>query len=296
MQTDSKLHVQKENRSLIVANLQAGFTVDCLIDTRSSDVSVFEVTWSRGLKDESPVIIFHTRHDGTLHSAMSDKELLFGHPSPTHYKLSVPNIRPSDVGLYRCHVVEWIQTAPNHWRRIGEDTSGDLSVSLEPEDKEKEITFTMSTTDRRLDIKEGDSFELTCSLNDMKEDPTLRYTLSWVFNSLKSSSGISLMEYLNDGLLEYHEENQRRKNRFIFSRPSLSAFRLVVLNSDRDDDVGQYYCMIHQYQLNCDGTWKQTASVKSGVTTVNVHNIGQQIYFLFVLRSASAFLCTFIWF
>ncbi|XP_056610571.1 immunoglobulin superfamily member 2 [Triplophysa dalaica] len=274
---DSKLHVQKENRSLNVANLQAGFTVDCLIDTRSSDMSVFEVTWSRGLKDESPVIIFKTSRDGTLHSAMSDKELLFGHPNATHYKLSVPNIRPSDVGLYRCHVVEWIQTAPNHWRRIGEDASGGLSVSIEPEDEEKEIKFTTNTTDRRLDIKEGDSFELTCSLNVLKEDPTLRYTLSWVFNSLKSSSGISLLEYLNDGRLEYHEENKRRKNRFIFSRPSLSAFRLVVLNSDRDDDVGQYYCMIHQYQLNCDGTWKQTTSGKSGVTTITVHNIESKL-------------------
>lgn len=251
--------------------------MDCLIETQSSDMSVFEVTWSRGQKDERPMTIYTASRDGTLHSAVSDKKLLFGHPSATQYKLTVPNINPSDVGLYRCHVVEWVQTAPNHWRRIGEDTSGELSVSVETEDKPKEITFTIDTTEKHLNIKEGDSFELACSLSVEKEDPTLRYTLHWVFNSLKSASGISLLQYLNDGLLEYHVENKQRNDRLRFSRPSLGAFHLVVLNSDTGDD-GQYQCMIDQYQLDCDGTWKQITSGKSGVTTVNVQSIGEQIY------------------
>ncbi|XP_051997850.1 immunoglobulin superfamily member 3-like [Xyrauchen texanus] len=274
---ESKLHVQKEHRSRNITNLQAGFTMDCVIDSRSSDISVFEVTWSKGQRGERPVIIFNASRDGTLHSAISDKDLMFRRPRATHYKLTVPNIIPSDTGTYHCQVVEWIQTTTNNWRRIGEDKSGELSVHVETEDRQKEVTFTIDRTDKHLDIKEGEQFELECSLDIVKEDPTLHYSVSWLFDSLKSTSQISLLTYSYDGRLQYHLENEQFKDRLRFSRPSTGTFHLILLNSDTADS-GSYQCKVDQYMLSCESKWKQTVSAQSGSTIVNVSSIESKLH------------------
>ncbi|XP_052422278.1 immunoglobulin superfamily member 2 isoform X2 [Carassius gibelio] len=270
---ENKLQVNKEEKSLTITNLQAGFTIDCVIKSRSSDTSVFEVTWSRGLINERPVIIFNASRDGTLHSAIDDKELVFGRPSAMRYKLTVPNVKPTDTGLYHCQVVEWIQTAANKWRSIGQDISGKISVHVDTEDQQKNVSFTMDKEDNNLDIKEGEKFDLECSLNVEKDDPTHHYSLRWVFNRPGSTSGIPLLSYSHDGRLQYHTEYQDRLH---FSRPNSDTFHLAVLNSDKADS-GSYQCRVEQYQHDCYGQWKQMARAQSGTTTVTVRSIESKL-------------------
>ncbi|XP_077096165.1 immunoglobulin superfamily member 2-like isoform X1 [Siphateles boraxobius] len=141
---ESKLHVKKENRMLNITDHQAGFTVDCDIDSQSSDKSTFEVTWFK-VQEEGPVAIFTARRDGTLHSAIGDKQLVFGRPLATHYKLTVQQIQPTDVGQYYCRVEEWLPTADN-WRKFVSDKSGELSVHVHTEgDPEKSIDWLITT-------------------------------------------------------------------------------------------------------------------------------------------------------
>uniref|UniRef100_A0A673I9X7 Ig-like domain-containing protein n=1 Tax=Sinocyclocheilus rhinocerous TaxID=307959 RepID=A0A673I9X7_9TELE len=251
---EDKLHVHKEEQSLNITSLQAGFTIDGVIESRYSDAAVFEVTWSRSQRNEQPVIIFNVSRDGTLHSGIVDKDLVFGHPSAMNYKLTVPNINPTDTGLYHCQF----------WRRIGEDKSGELSIHVDTKEKQKEDSFAMDRTDKNLDINEGDQFDLECSLDVGKEDPT------------------------------HHYENQQLKDRLRFSRPTSDTFHLAVLNSDTADS-GSYQCRVEQYQLDCKGQWKQTAHAQSGSTIVTVCSIGNtSIYISFTLSLLSAFEVT--WF
>ncbi|XP_050957001.1 LOW QUALITY PROTEIN: immunoglobulin superfamily, member 3-like [Labeo rohita] len=127
-----KLHVQKENRTFNITDHQTEFTVDCIIDSQSSDKSAFEVTWFKVQEEEGPVTIFTARRDGTLHSAVSDKNLLFGRPRATHYKLTVPQINPTDMGQYYCQVEEWLVLA-NTWKKLASDKSGELSIYVHTE-------------------------------------------------------------------------------------------------------------------------------------------------------------------
>uniref|UniRef100_A0A673GRV1 Prostaglandin F2 receptor negative regulator-like n=1 Tax=Sinocyclocheilus rhinocerous TaxID=307959 RepID=A0A673GRV1_9TELE len=274
--TTNNLHVHKEEQSLNISNLQAGFTIDCVIESRSSDASVFEVTWSRGQRNEGPVIIFNASRDGTLHSAIDDKDLVFGHPSAMHYKLTVPNVNPTDTGLYHCQVVEWIQTAANKWRKIGEDMSGKISVHEDTEERQKNVSFAMDKNGKYLFIKEGEQFDIECSLDVGKEDPTHHYSLRWVFNRPESTSGIPLLSYSYDGRLQYHTENQ---DRLRFSRPTSDTFHLAVLNSDIADS-GRYQCRVEQYQLDCEGQWKPMARDQSGSTIVTVRSIGNATIYI----------------
>ncbi|XP_043105247.1 immunoglobulin superfamily member 2-like isoform X2 [Puntigrus tetrazona] len=271
--TESKLLVHKEEKSL-KAILHAGFTIDCVIESRSSDASLFEVTWSKAQRGEPPVIIFNASRDGTLQSTINDKDLVFGHPKAMHYKLTVPNVNPTDTGLYHCQVVEWIQTAANKWRRLGEDKSGVLSVQVETEEGQKNGSFAMVKNAKDLVIKEGEQFDLECSLDVENENPTYQYSLRWVFNRPESTSGIPLLSYSHDGRLQYNTEYQ---DRLRFSRPSSGTFRLERLNSNIADS-GSYQCRVVQYQLDCEGQWKQMAEDKSGSTIVTVRNIESKLH------------------
>ncbi|XP_017325043.1 immunoglobulin superfamily member 2 isoform X2 [Ictalurus punctatus] len=127
---ESKLQVHKASHFLNVSDIQPGFVVKCEISSRSSDKSVFEVTWSRKQRDERPLTIFTARRDGTLDSKILDRTLVFDRPSTTRYTLTFPNVDPSDNGQYQCQVVEWIQTAANIWRKVAEDKSGELSINV----------------------------------------------------------------------------------------------------------------------------------------------------------------------
>lgn len=237
---------------------------------------MFEVTWSRGLRNERPVIIFNASRDGTLHSAIDDKDLVFGRPSAMHYKLKVPNVNPTDTGLYHCQVVEWIQTAASKWRSIGQDMSGKISVHVDAEEQQKNASFAMDKNDKDLDIKEGEQFNLECSLDVEKDDPTHHYSLRWVFNRPESTSGIPLLSYSYDGRLQYHKEYL---DRLRFSRPTSDTFRLAVLNSDKADS-GSYQCRVEQYKHDCNGQWKPMARAQSGTTTVTVNSIGNTTIYI----------------
>ncbi|XP_016120076.1 immunoglobulin superfamily member 3-like [Sinocyclocheilus grahami] len=195
-------------------------------------------------------------------------------PSAMHCKLTVPNINPIYTGLYHGQVVEWIQIAANKWRRIGEDKSGELSIHVDTKEKQKEDSFAMDRTDKNLDINEGDKFDLECSLDVRKEDPTHHYSLRWVFNNPKSFNGISLLSYSSNSKLQYLTENQQLKDRLRFSRPTSDTFHLAVLNSDTADS-GSYQSRVEQYQFDCKGQWKQTAHAQSGSTIVTVRSIAE---------------------
>ncbi|XP_039521733.1 immunoglobulin superfamily, member 3-like [Pimephales promelas] len=141
---ESKLHVKKLNRMLNITNHQAGFTIDCDIDSQSSDKSTFEVTWFK-VQEEGPLAIFTARRDGTLHSAIGDKQLVFGRPLATHYKLTVLQIQPTDAGQYYCQVEEWLPIADN-WRKLVSDTSEELFVHVHTEGvPEKSIDWLVTT-------------------------------------------------------------------------------------------------------------------------------------------------------
>ncbi|XP_059355563.1 immunoglobulin superfamily member 2-like isoform X2 [Carassius carassius] len=140
---ESKLRVQKDNQMLNITNHQAGFTIDCVITSQSSDKSVFEVTWFK-VQEQGAVAIFTARHDGILHSEIPDRNLVFGRPLATHYKLTVPQINPTDIGQYYCQVEEWLLTA-NTWKKFASDKSGELSIYVHTEGDFKKQTDPLGT-------------------------------------------------------------------------------------------------------------------------------------------------------
>ncbi|XP_058249643.1 immunoglobulin superfamily member 3 isoform X2 [Hemibagrus wyckioides] len=268
----SKLQVHKASGLLNVTDVQAGFMVECEINSRSSEKSVFEVTWSRRQKNERPLTIFTASRDGTLHSTILGRTLVYDRPSTTRYTLTVTNVDASDNGQYQCQVVEWLQTVANTWRKVAEDKSGELFVNVVVEIKSSEADFTLETFATHQNATEGQQLDISCSINFDIVDPTFHYSLTWFLERQGSSASTSLLSHTHNGLLQYQSENQQLSGRLLFSRPTAKRFQLTIFNLDPSDS-GNYQCRVEQYQLSCKGLWEKKGSPKLVSTMVNVHKI-----------------------
>ncbi|XP_060732132.1 immunoglobulin superfamily member 3-like isoform X1 [Tachysurus vachellii] len=273
---ESKLHVHKSSHFLNVTDIQTGFMVECEISSRSSEMSVLEVIWSRRQSEEKPLTIFTARRDGTLHSMIIDRTLVYDRPSTTRYTLTVPNVDPSDNGLYQCQVIEWLQIAANTWKKVAEDKSGELSINVVGINS-SDTSFTLEAFATHQNTMEGEQLDISCFINFEIMDPTFHYSLTWFVGRQDSSTSTFLLSYTHNGLLQYQSLNQQLSGRLLFSRPTAKQFQLSILNSDPSDS-GNYQCRVEQYQLNCEGMWEKKGSPQLVTTMVNVQKIESKLH------------------
>lgn len=133
--------------------------------------------------------------------------------------------------------------------------------------------FRMNKANTQLKVKEGEQLMLSCSVDGIGSDSTLRYSLTWIFNRDQSSS-VTLLTYSYDGRLMFNSYNSELEGRLHFSSPEVGVFNLAIHRAIQEDG-GRYYCQVHQHQLDCKGHWTPKASDKSGYTNVSVQLIGE---------------------
>lgn len=133
----------------------------------------------------------------------------------------------------------------------------------------------MDKSNVQLEAIEGEQVELSCFLGPSGLDPTFRYSLSWFFQRQDQNlSTVKLLTYSHDGRLQFQESDPKFQHRLCFSRPTISAFYLSILNSIPSDS-GSYYCQVDQYQADCKKKWERKSSDKSGFTNVSVYFISK---------------------
>ncbi|CAL8268354.1 unnamed protein product [Lota lota] len=115
----------------LTVGLSRSFSVPCNVTARSSLTSAFNVTWfwRKGTGEEHRAI-FTAHPDGTL-QGMREKRgrLLFHHPLPGLFSLTVSGATPQDSGLYHCQVEEWL-LSPSR-RKVGRvERSEEIGVDV----------------------------------------------------------------------------------------------------------------------------------------------------------------------
>ncbi|XP_028847117.1 immunoglobulin superfamily member 3 [Denticeps clupeoides] len=266
----SRLRLLKNNQTFNVSDLDRGFPLLCHILTRSSDKSVFEVTWTRTIvenEEKSVQVIYNASRDGTLQPLDGSRDgLLFKRPKTLLYLLTVTNVGPSDNGVYACQVVEWLQISTKTWRKLSEDKSGDLTIHVQTEGK---LNFRVHKDSTRTTLTEGDDLIVNCSLGTETPDPASLFSITWFFQSQNSSGFVQLLSYKYNGFLSFSEKYPAlwEKVRFFMSSPT--NFSLAILRSSISDS-GRYLCRVDMYTHDCKGDWRQVATDKSGVTQVTV--------------------------
>ena len=135
---ESNLQVLKQDCHLNLTMKPPAFDISCNITSRTSQTSELQVTWfsrrATGGEGDATLPIFRAHRDFTLHDLKRPgHRLSFGRPSPSLYALAVTMATPSDSSVYHCEVEEWLQSPSLTWRRVAQDRSGDLTVSVHAE-------------------------------------------------------------------------------------------------------------------------------------------------------------------
>ena len=135
---ESNLQVLKQDCHLNLTMKPPAFDISCNITSRTSQTSELQVTWfsrrATGGEGDATLPIFRAHRDFTLHDLKRPgHRLSFARPSPSLYALAVTMATPSDSSVYHCEVEEWLQSPSLTWRRVAQDRSGDLTVSVHAE-------------------------------------------------------------------------------------------------------------------------------------------------------------------
>uniref|UniRef100_A0A8D0CES9 Ig-like domain-containing protein n=1 Tax=Scleropages formosus TaxID=113540 RepID=A0A8D0CES9_SCLFO len=266
---ESNLRVQKKNHTMTVSGRQGeGFTVDCQIVSRSTDKSVFEVTWWRqeeAFEKGSPYPIFRVQRDFTLQKMDHTRHgLFFSRPRADMYSLAVTNAELSDGGQYYCWVEEWQLTPRNTWRKMAEDMSGSLTVLVETK---ADSTLSLLKDFRKISAVENQQVNINCSMDLGSSSTSSRYSVTWFFSKLKSPAKESLGKVGHDGVLDTSGVTPELLERIRFYRPALDTFSLAIQKVGTEDS-GSYSCQVDEYRLESDGEFVQKAFDQSGVTVV----------------------------
>nr|XP_029138245.1 immunoglobulin superfamily member 3-like isoform X2 [Labrus bergylta] len=134
MEPEHKLSVLKEDLELNMSVSQ-DFTIPCHITKQSSDQSGFQVTWFLQKETEmKPRPVFTSYRNSTLQDRLGNgKQLIYSHPLPNQFSLTVMKSEAEDSGRYFCEVEEWLPSLSQRWRKVATNKSGILTVNVYPE-------------------------------------------------------------------------------------------------------------------------------------------------------------------
>ncbi|XP_030643446.1 immunoglobulin superfamily member 3-like [Chanos chanos] len=263
---ESTLSLSIQPQSQVQVSVNTEVRIECLISEMISNTSRFAVTWQKG--DQ---MVIGMDRDGVIKlgpvANLGQKQRIFMKMlNRQTFELTIQQTSSGDNGQYQCVAEEWLQDTHGDWFSLPEkSTTVTLTVSEEASD------FTMNKTGMQRSIVEGERVDLLCSLSSGGDDNTRRYSLTWYFEDTP------LLRYSHDGTLEYSKENQDRRDRLRFSRPSPSSFELFIMNAMQSDS-GRYYCKAEQYLFDCKDKWELKASDQSGYTYVTVQLLGSKLH------------------
>ncbi|XP_019331829.1 immunoglobulin superfamily member 3 isoform X3 [Alligator mississippiensis] len=139
-QPDPTLQVDATNSNLTVVEKES-FLLDCSVLSRSSQESVFAVTWynlkakERGgrVEEEEQEALLSVGLDAVFSQETSRWEgrLRFQRLSAMLFRLTVLQAGTADAGNYSCHVEEWLPDPSGVWYKLAEEESGTIAVHVQ---------------------------------------------------------------------------------------------------------------------------------------------------------------------
>ncbi|XP_076025987.1 immunoglobulin superfamily member 3-like [Genypterus blacodes] len=262
----------------LTTNINTDVGLKCSVNDPISSSSYFAVTWLVQQQGGNRTVVSADRDGGVtfgprVEPSLEQRITMRRGKGPS-FELNIRQARVSDSGLYLCRVVEWLQDPRGEWFALPPvQTKTELIIIEPPND------LGLSKNELHLSTREGEEVELECSLISGAANPSLFYTIAWLYTgSDPAVVKAPLVKLDHTGLLRYPENQDLRglQARLRLSRPTHSSFRLGIQRA-HDGDSGTYECQVEQYQLDHQGDWQLKASDGSGpiMLSVNVteHNL-----------------------
>ncbi|KAF7709346.1 prostaglandin F2 receptor negative regulator-like [Silurus meridionalis] len=222
-----------------------------------------EVVWLvKGFTDsDNQRVLLHVGRDGQV---LSGSELVgMSRIQPGTFRLLLPNLQPSDSGLYLCQVKFWLPQGTGGWYKAAEKTSDPIQVrvtQLEPD-------FKVGLTASKIPQFTDDPTELLCEVTDLLNMQDGRLAVTWSYANMPEDTSQTVTTIASSdyqGVLVPGDLYQQRlvNGLIAVTRSSLSTFSLQLLHI-QDKDKGFYSCSVAAWTRGHQGDWNKAKELKS---------------------------------
>uniref|UniRef100_A0A3Q2W788 Immunoglobulin superfamily member 3-like n=1 Tax=Haplochromis burtoni TaxID=8153 RepID=A0A3Q2W788_HAPBU len=244
----------------LTTNMNTDITITCSIITKTSESSLYSITWLHEENAGNKTIVSLDRNSIVTESQVDLRQRISMRRSkgPT-FELIIWQARISDKGLYTCKVGEWLQDPRGEWYLLSTVSKSTVLTITEPGEY---IYFSLLYYFTCHIVYEGDEVKLNCSITSGASGSLVFYRVIWHYAAHSSSlKKASLVELDHTGLVSYPENKDIRglQERLRLSRPTQKSFYLSIQKA-HEEDSGTYWCQVDQYQLDNEAHWQLKAS------------------------------------
>ncbi|XP_036396601.1 immunoglobulin superfamily member 3-like [Megalops cyprinoides] len=264
---DSRLSISMGPKSPVKCYIGADIRIQCNVLIATSNSSHFAVSWLFQRKGEGNHTILSADRDSIVVSG-AGKRYSLRRQGAQSYELLLQRMETGDSGQYYCQVEEWLQDTHGEWYSLSPK-----SAMLELAVVAKQSIFSVVKDGSEVRVPEGGQVNINCTLGPGSGMPSSQYSVTWFFSPAGSSDRVALVQFDHNGVLEQRGLTTELMKRAHFHRHTPHTFGLTIQNVDVDDS-GCYSCQVDEYQLNCEGSWLQTATDQSGATNITVFQTG----------------------
>nr|XP_033799197.1 immunoglobulin superfamily member 2 [Geotrypetes seraphini] len=133
------LNLNTTELTLVLPENQGHFLLACDIISKSSNSSIFSVSWWKRSADGKDQLIFKTDPNLVFQfknmnseDKQLGKRLRFERPSEMNYQLMIQEPKVSDSGTYFCFVEEWLMNLRQDPYKNAEKQSGNITIIIPP--------------------------------------------------------------------------------------------------------------------------------------------------------------------
>ncbi|XP_039456015.1 immunoglobulin superfamily member 3-like isoform X1 [Oreochromis aureus] len=252
----------------LTRNMNTDITIKCSIVTKTSESSLYSITWLHEENAGNKTIVSLDRNSIVTESQtdLSQRISMRRSTGPT-FELTIRQARISDKGSYTCKVGEWLQDPRGEWYLLSTVSKSTVLTITEPAND-----LRLDKKEQQLTAKEGEEVELNCNITSGASGSSVFYGVIWRYAAHSSSlKNASLVELDHTGLVSYPDNKDIRglQERLRLSRPTQKSFYLSIQKA-HEEDSGTYWCQVDQYQLDNKAHWQLKASDSGGAIKLSV--------------------------
>uniref|UniRef100_A0A3Q2W757 Immunoglobulin superfamily member 3-like n=1 Tax=Haplochromis burtoni TaxID=8153 RepID=A0A3Q2W757_HAPBU len=251
----------------LTTNMNTDITITCSIITKTSESSLYSITWLHEENAGNKTIVSLDRNSIVTESQVDLRQRISMRRSkgPT-FELIIWQARISDKGLYTCKVGEWLQDPRGEWYLLSTVSKSTVLTITEPAPN-----LRLDKKEQQLTAKEGDEVKLNCSITSGASGSLFQVTWFWQ-KEIETKQRPIFTVYRNSTLQDRFGENVRLR----YDHPDPSQFSLTFLNPGPDNS-GLYFCEVEEWLPSLSRGWRKVAVEKSGHFNVSVLTEGRHV-------------------
>uniref|UniRef100_A0A669E3T3 Ig-like domain-containing protein n=1 Tax=Oreochromis niloticus TaxID=8128 RepID=A0A669E3T3_ORENI len=250
----------------LTRNMNTDITITCSIVTKTSESSLYSITWLHEENAGIKTIVSLDRNSIVMESKVDLGQRISMRRSkgPT-FELTIRQARISDNGSYTCKVGEWLQDPRGEWYLLSTVSKSTVLTITEPENN-----LSIPKEEAEMNTSRNQDLTIPCNINKQSSHES-KFQVTWFWQKeIETKQRPIFTVYRNSTLQDRFGENVRLK----YDHPDPSQFSLTFLNPGPENS-GLYFCEVEEWLPSLSRGWRKVAVEKSGHFNVSVLTEGR---------------------